>query len=161
MLFVALNAISGSDGAPDDANVAPLRHRAAGPGPVQHWPDHLAVRHVIELHVQVVGLLTLALTALLRALDEVLREALRAARRVGHLVVALLPNSVLEVDGRTVPVVSGGAHQGRRAFIAAADLALLGRLYLAGGRRGQRQLVSSQWMTRPGRRAPSSRSTAV
>ncbi len=43
---------------------------------------------------------------------------------------------MLEADGRTGAVGSGGAHWGGGLFISAADLALLGGLYLAGGRHG-------------------------
>jgi CubicO group peptidase (beta-lactamase class C family) len=96
------------------------------------------------------NLLTYALTALFQqSLDKVLRE------------VVLTPlgaseswswhgyrNSYLDCAGVSVPVVSGGAHWGGGLFISAADLALVGQLYLDGGRAHGQQLISAEWIIR-------------
>jgi len=96
------------------------------------------------------NLLTYALTLLLgRSLEEVLREKVRTPLGAssswswhGYR------NSFVEVSGISVPVVSGGAHWGGGLFISAADLALLGQLYLDGGRAGDQQLISAEWIRR-------------
>jgi len=96
------------------------------------------------------NLLTYALTLLLgRSLEEVLREKVMTPLGAssswswhGYR------NSFVEVSGISVPVVSGGAHWGGGLFISAADLALLGQLYLDGGRAGDNQLISTEWIRR-------------
>ncbi|WP_246258559.1 serine hydrolase domain-containing protein [Amycolatopsis anabasis] len=97
-----------------------------------------------------VNVLTYALTVLFgRSLEEVLREevmtpigASRSWSWHGY------DNSFVEINGASIPVVSGGAHWGGGLFISAADLALIGQLYLDGGRWGQRQVISTEWITR-------------
>lgn len=96
------------------------------------------------------NLLTYALTALLgQPLDQVLREA------VMHPLGASptwswhgYTNSYITAHGAQVPVVSGGAHWGGGLFISAADLALLGQLYLDHGVGAGRQLISTDWIER-------------
>jgi CubicO group peptidase (beta-lactamase class C family) len=97
-----------------------------------------------------VNLLCLALTALLgRPLPEVLREHV-----VGPLGASSswswhgYPRASVTVDGAELPVVSGGAHWGGGLWMSAADLALLGDLYLGAGRCGDRQLLSADWIER-------------
>lgn len=94
-----------------------------------------------------INLLTLALTALLRtSLEDVLREAVMAP--LGASATWSwhgYRDSLLDVDGARVPVVSGGAHWGGGLFASADDLALLGRLLLDAGRSGGRQVVSERW----------------
>jgi CubicO group peptidase (beta-lactamase class C family) len=91
-----------------------------------------------------VNLLCLALTVLLRRpLPEVLAERVMAP--VGASADWAwhgYRNSVVRVEGRDLPVVSGGAHWGGGLWISALDLALVGELY----RRHGRRLVSSTWI---------------
>ncbi|MFE5891155.1 serine hydrolase domain-containing protein [Streptomyces sp. NPDC056462] len=95
-----------------------------------------------------VNLTALALTVLFgRALPDVLRE--RVMTPVGasdgwswHGY----ENSVVDIDGTDVPVVSGGAHWGGGLWISALDLARIGMLCLRGGRWGERQVLSRGWI---------------
>jgi len=57
-------------------------------------------------------------------------------------------DSVLDQGGRRLPVVSGGAHWGGGLWMSAADLALIGQLYLAGGQHNGVRVVSQDWVTR-------------
>ncbi|MFJ8495619.1 serine hydrolase domain-containing protein [Streptomyces sp. NPDC094038] len=103
-----------------------------------------------------VNLTALALTVLLRrSLPEVLRE------RVMDPIGASpgwswhgYADSVIEVDGRSVPVVSGGAHWGGGLWISALDLARIGQLCLRSGRWGERQLLSARWIEEMWRPSP-------
>ncbi|MEU6441574.1 serine hydrolase [Streptomyces sp. NPDC047046] len=103
-----------------------------------------------------VNLTALALTALLRRpLPEVLRE------RVMDPVGASADwswhgygNAVLMLDGRALPVVSGGAHWGGGLWIGARDLALLGELCLRGGDWYGRRVVSARWVEELWRPSP-------
>lgn len=95
-----------------------------------------------------VNLLCLALTALLgRPLPDVLRDDV-----VGPLGASsswswhAYPEASVTVDGAELAVVSGGAHWGGGLWMSAADLALLGDLFLRGGRCGDRQLLSAEWI---------------
>lgn len=97
-----------------------------------------------------VNLLCLALTVLLgRPLPDVLRDDV-----LGPLGASTswswhgYPEASTTVDGVELPVVSGGAHWGGGLWMSAADLALLGDLYLSGGRWGDRQLLSADWIER-------------
>lgn len=95
-----------------------------------------------------VNLLCLALTLLFRRpLDDVLREAvldpLGASSSWSWHGYA---DSLVEIDGVAVPVVSGGAHWGGGLWISAADLALLGELYRDAGRWQGRRLLSDEWI---------------
>jgi CubicO group peptidase (beta-lactamase class C family) len=103
-----------------------------------------------------VNLLALALTVLLgRPVPEVLRD-----RVLGPLGASSswswhgYANSFVEIGGRPVPVVSGGAHWGGGVWISAADLALLGDLYRCRGRWAGRQLISAEWIDRAWRPCP-------
>jgi CubicO group peptidase (beta-lactamase class C family) len=95
-----------------------------------------------------VNLLALALTVLFgRPLPDVLRE--RVAGPLGMSDTWSwhgYHNSRVRVTDREVAVVSGGAHWGGGLWINAADLALLGELYLRRGRWGDRELVSAEWV---------------
>jgi CubicO group peptidase (beta-lactamase class C family) len=95
-----------------------------------------------------VNLLCLALTVLLRRpLPDVLAERIMAP-------IGASPswawhgyrNSAVRLDGRDLPVVSGGAHWGGGLWINALDLALIGELYRRNGRWDDRQLVSNTWI---------------
>jgi CubicO group peptidase (beta-lactamase class C family) len=55
-------------------------------------------------------------------------------------------HSAVNVGGRPVPVVSGGAHWGGGLWISALDLARIGHLTLRGGRWGAEQVISRQWV---------------
>ncbi|WP_245607119.1 serine hydrolase domain-containing protein [Pseudonocardia spinosispora] len=96
------------------------------------------------------NLLTYALTVLLgRSLEDVLREEVMTGLGAssswswhGYR------DSFVTVNGDSVPVVSGGAHWGGGLFISAADLALVGQLYLDGGSAGDNQLISGEWIRR-------------
>jgi CubicO group peptidase (beta-lactamase class C family) len=127
-------------GKPAAADVQSRRPGSAPPGvqPGQGWAYN-DVR---------VNLLCLALTALLRRpLPDVLAERIMVP-------IGASPswawhgyrNSILRLDGRDLPVVSGGAHWGGGLWINALDLTLIGELYLRGGCWGGRQLVSSTWI---------------
>jgi CubicO group peptidase (beta-lactamase class C family) len=95
-----------------------------------------------------VNLLCLALTAVLgQALPAVLAE--RILRPIGASESWSwhgYHNSYLDLDGVPVPVVSGGAHWGGGLWMSAADLALVGQLYLRQGRWRDEQVVSARWI---------------
>jgi CubicO group peptidase (beta-lactamase class C family) len=55
-------------------------------------------------------------------------------------------NSEVIIEGRPVPVVSGGAHWGGGLWISALDLARIGHLALRGGRWGTERVISGQWV---------------
>jgi CubicO group peptidase (beta-lactamase class C family) len=106
-----------------------------------------------------VNLLCLALTVLWRRpLGDILRErvmdplgATSSWRWHGYR------NSIVDLDGDQVPVVSGGAHWGGGMIMSAGDLALVGELYRGQGQRGGRRLVSAEWIRRswePGEHNP-------
>jgi CubicO group peptidase (beta-lactamase class C family) len=100
-----------------------------------------------------VNLTALALTVLFRrSLPEVLGERVMAPigasdgwswHGYDDAVVELA-----ELDGRRVPVVSGGAHWGGGLWISARDLALIGELCLRGGQWESTQVVSARWIER-------------
>jgi CubicO group peptidase (beta-lactamase class C family) len=97
-----------------------------------------------------VNLLCLALTALLgQPLPEILREEIIAPLG-GSSSWSWhgYPQASVTVDGVELPVVSGGAHWGGGLWMSAADLALMGDLYLRDGRCGDRQLLSADWIER-------------
>ncbi|MGB7181129.1 MAG: serine hydrolase [Burkholderiaceae bacterium] len=56
-------------------------------------------------------------------------------------------NSWVSIDGVKMQSVPGGGHWGGGMQICARDQALVGELMLAGGRHGNRQLVSEQWIS--------------
>lgn len=102
-----------------------------------------------------VNLLALAALNVLREpLPQVLREhvmdpigASSTWRWYGY------DNSWVVLDGRLVQSVSGGAHWGGGMFINARDMARFGLLTGRGGRWGERQVLSEQWIrnaTTPG-----------
>lgn len=97
-----------------------------------------------------VNLLCLALTLLFRRpLGEVLGEALldplgASSSWSWHGYT----DSVVDVGGADVPVVSGGAHWGGGLWISAADLALLGEVYRGRGEWRGRRLLSQEWIDR-------------
>ena len=95
-----------------------------------------------------INLLTLALTALLRqSLEQVLQEHVLEPLGAGRTTAWHgYETSVLEVDGRSLPVVSGGAHWGGGLVVSADDLARVGQLHLHRGRAGGRQVLSERWM---------------
>lgn len=94
------------------------------------------------------NLLTYALTLLFqRSLQEVLKERvltpMRASRRwAWHGYTT----SHVSIEGREVPVVSGGAHWGGGLFIPARDLALIGQLFLGDGQYEGTRLLSTEWI---------------
>lgn len=95
-----------------------------------------------------VNLLALAATNVWRRpLPEVLREHLMDPigasstwRWHGY------QNSWIVLDGRMVQAVSGGGHWGGGMWISARDQARFGLLTLRGGRWGDRQLLSQEWL---------------
>ena len=94
------------------------------------------------------NLLTYALTLLFRRpLPEVLRE------RVLEPMAASegwswhgYRTSVVQLDGRAIEVVSGGAHWGGGLVISARDLALIGQLFLDRGVHAECRLLSAEWV---------------
>ncbi|GIJ77633.1 serine hydrolase [Micromonospora phaseoli] len=97
-----------------------------------------------------VNLLCLALTLLLRRpLPDVLREAvLDPLGGSPDWSWHGYRDSLVTVDGVTLPVVSGGAHWGGGMWISANDLALVGELYRARGAGQGRRLLSAEWIDR-------------
>ncbi|WP_330455621.1 beta-lactamase family protein [Streptomyces sp. NBC_00820] len=95
-----------------------------------------------------VNLTALALTVLLRqSLPEVLRS--RIMEPIGASPSWSwhgYTDSVVDIDGHPVPVVSGGAHWGGGLWISALDLARIGHLCLRGGTWGDRQVISRRWI---------------
>lgn len=95
-----------------------------------------------------VNLLALALTLLWgRSLDDVLRtevmnpiDASDSWRWHGY------ENSIVEINGLAVDVVSGGAHWGGGLWMSALDHARLGYLYLQRGHWNDRAVISEQWI---------------
>jgi len=55
-------------------------------------------------------------------------------------------NARADVDGRTLPSMSGGTRWGGGIWMSSRDLARFGQLLLNRGRWGQRQLVSADWV---------------
>jgi CubicO group peptidase (beta-lactamase class C family) len=55
-------------------------------------------------------------------------------------------NARADVDGRTMPSMSGGTRWGGGIWMSSRDLARFGQLFLNRGRWGQRQLVSVDWV---------------
>ena len=55
-------------------------------------------------------------------------------------------NARADVDGRTMPSMSGGTRWGGGIWMSSRDLARFGQLFLNRGRWGQRQLVSADWV---------------
>jgi len=99
-----------------------------------------------------VNLLCLALTALCgRSLPSVLAESVMAP--LGGTETWSwhgYRDSHLELGGERAPVVSGGAHWGGGLWMSAADLALIGRLYLGAGDR----LLGAGWVEESWRPCP-------
>ncbi|MEK2477997.1 serine hydrolase [Streptomyces noursei] len=95
-----------------------------------------------------VNLTALALTVLSgRALPEVLRErVMTAIGAVGDWSWHGYRNSVVDLDGARVPVVSGGAHWGGGLWISALDLARIGQLCLRGGEWDGQRVLSRRWI---------------
>ena len=94
-----------------------------------------------------VNLTALALTVLLRrplpeVLSERIMEPIGASSGWSWHGYA---DSAVELDGRRVSVVSGGAHWGGGLWISALDLARIGQLCLRSGQWGERQLLSARW----------------
>ena len=97
-----------------------------------------------------INLLALALTLLWRRpLGAVLRDELMAPLGApdgwawhGY------DGATVGVDGRTVPVVSGGAHWGGGLWMRATDHALVGRLLLHRGDWDGRRILSDEWWER-------------
>jgi CubicO group peptidase (beta-lactamase class C family) len=95
-----------------------------------------------------VNLLTLALTLLWRrSLDDVLRtELMHPLGASDSWSWQGYADATVGVDGRQVPVVSGGAHWGGGLFASADDLARVGQLYLRGGQWHGQRLISREWI---------------
>lgn len=95
-----------------------------------------------------VNLLCLALTALFgQPLSEVLDESItRPMGTSDSWSWHGYTNSSVEINGRPVPVVSGGAHWGGGLWMSAADLVLVGQLYLQHGTWKGQRLISADWI---------------
>lgn len=95
-----------------------------------------------------VNLCALALTVLLgRSLPEVLRtRIMEPIGASGSWTWHGYADSVVDIGGTPVPVVSGGAHWGGGLWISALDLARIGHLCLRGGVWDSRQVVSARWV---------------
>lgn len=95
-----------------------------------------------------VNLTALALTVLLgRSLPEVLRtRVMDPIGASGEWSWHGYAHSVVNINGRPVPVVSGGAHWGGGLWISALDLARIGHLGLRDGRWGADQVISRHWI---------------
>ncbi len=104
-----------------------------------------AVYEYNDVRVNVLALA--ALNVWRRPLPEVLREHLmdpmgasNTWRWFGY------ENSYVVLDGRIVQSVSGGGHWGGGMFINAYDMARFGLLTARGGRWGERQLISAEYV---------------
>jgi CubicO group peptidase (beta-lactamase class C family) len=64
------------------------------------------------------------------------------------------PNAVAQVDGRSMPSVSGGTRWGGGLWINARDEARFGYLMLRQGRWNDKQIVSSDWVKQATTRGP-------
>jgi CubicO group peptidase (beta-lactamase class C family) len=94
--------------------------------------------------------LSLALLHLFRQpLPEVFREAITrpAGASEGWSWVGY-DHAQVTIDGVSMPSVPGGSHWGAGVSISARDQARIGQLLLDGGRCGDRQLISSEWIAR-------------
>jgi len=94
------------------------------------------------------NLLALALTLLWRRdLEDVLRtEFMHPLGASDSWSWRGYANSVVDIDGRAVPVVAASAHWGGGLSISADDLARVGRLYLDGGERHGHLLLAPDWI---------------
>lgn len=95
------------------------------------------------------NLLTYALTLLCAtSLEDILRD--RVMNPLGASDTWAwhgYRTSVVDIDNRRVPVVSGGAHWGGGLFISARDLARVGQLLLDDGLHDGRRFLSSDWVS--------------
>ena len=108
------------------------------------------------------NLLAYALTLLFRTpLPEVLRERVMDRWAPPTVVVARVPDDVVDLDGRRVEAVSGGAHWGGGLIVPARDLALIGQLFLDRGTHAGTRLLSAEWADQSGLRARLNGSTAI
>lgn len=62
--------------------------------------------------------------------------------------------ATVEIDGKPVPSVPGGAHWGGGLWISSLDHARVGLLVLRGGRWGERQVLPGEWIDALRRPAP-------
>ena len=97
-----------------------------------------------------INLLALALTRLWRrSLADVLRdEVMTPIGASSTWQWHGYATSSIEIEGRIVPVVSGGAHWGGGFWASAYDHARIGYLYLRRGRWRDRQVLSDEWVAR-------------
>jgi CubicO group peptidase (beta-lactamase class C family) len=95
-----------------------------------------------------INLLAYALTLLFRrSLPDVLRERVMAPIGASNQWSWHgYRTSTVEIDGRRIQVVSGGAHWGGGLFVPVRDLALLGQLYLDRGTHAGTRLLSAEWI---------------
>jgi CubicO group peptidase (beta-lactamase class C family) len=95
-----------------------------------------------------INLLALALTQLWgRSLADVLRtEVMDAIEASDSWQWHGYRDSTVEIGGRPVPSVSGGAHWGGGLWMSALDHARFGHLYLQRGRWRDRQVISESWV---------------
>ncbi len=103
-----------------------------------------------------VNLTALAVTVLLRwplpeALRERIMEPIGASSGWSWHGYA---DSAVEIDGRRIAVVSGGAHWGGGLWINALGLARIGQLCLRNGQWGGRRLLSAAWIEEMWRPCP-------
>jgi CubicO group peptidase (beta-lactamase class C family) len=126
----------------EGVSAAPRRERKH---PGEHWEYN-------DVRVNALAL------ALLRAWNEPLPEALK--RELMDPIGATSTwswhgygeHSTVELDGRHVESVSGGAHWGGGLWISTCDHARFGLLFLNDGRWGEQHIVSKSWideMTKP------------
>lgn len=127
-------------GKPDGAD---SQSAAIGPRQVSEPPGTVWAYNDVR-----VNLLALALTLLWRrSLEDVLRtEFMHPLGATETWSWHGYDKSVVTVDGREVPVVSGGAHWGGGLWASADDLARVGQLYLRGGQRQGHQLLARDWV---------------
>ena len=95
-----------------------------------------------------VNVLALALMRVFRKpLPDVLRErVMEPIGASGDWEWHGYRNSTVEIDGQSMQSVSGGAHWGGGMFISARDHARVGLLIARGGRWGDRQILSEDWL---------------
>jgi len=119
-------------------------------GPIEQWPNRKLYEPGTHFKYNDVRINVMALAALhvwRRPLPDVLREELMnpidastSWQWHGY------DNSWVDIDGKRVQSVSGGAHWGGGMFINSHDMARFGYLFLRNGKWKDKSIVSEKWI---------------